>query len=315
MIIDVFAHYISPTISKMIEKGKYARHYRYPAQNADPEVRIALMDKYEIDIQAVSQTSPVLMGFNPSEAAEICQVSNDDNYRLCQAYPNRFVNIGMISLLDITSALQELERCVSDLDCRGITISSNQEGKGLDSPDYYPFYERIIKYDLPILIHPSHWESYPLVDMDEGWRMMHIFGWPFDTTQAVWRLIMGGVIDRFPALKVVTHHMGAMLPYFVNRIESTFNRHLNNMLPRHISEYWVNFYGDTAVDGTTAAFSCGYAFFGSDRLLYGSDYPFGTEAGEAYIRDNLAGVRSMKLLPEETKKILGKNAQRFLKII
>ena len=314
MIIDVFAHYISPTISKMIEKGKYARHYRYPAQNADPEVRIALMDKYEIDIQAVSQTSPVLMGFNPSEAAEICQVSNDDNYRLCQAYPNRFVNIGMISLLDITSALQELERCVSDLDCRGITISSNQEGKGLDSPDYYPFYERIIKYDLPILIHPSHWESYPLVDMDEGWRMMHIFGWPFDTTQAVWRLIMGGVIDRFPALKVVTHHMGAMLPYFVNRIESTFNRHLNNMLPRHISEYWVNFYGDTAVDGTTAAFSCGYAFFGSDRLLYGSDYPFGTETGEAYIRDNLAGIGAMNLSPEEMEKILGKNAQKLLKM-
>ena len=125
---------------------------------------------------------------------------------------------------------------------------------------------------------------------------------------------MGGVLDRFPALKIVTHHMGAMIPYFVNRIESTFNRHLNNMLPRHISEYWANFYGDTAVDGATAAYSCGYAFFGSDRLLYGSDYPFGTEAGEAYVRDNLAGVRSMKLSPEETGKILGKNTQKLLKI-
>ncbi len=314
MIIDVFAHHISPTISKMIEKGAYARHYRYPARNADPEVRLALMDKYGINIQAVSQTSPVLMGFSPSEAAEICRVSNDDNYHLCQAHPDRFVNIGMISLLDMTSALTELERCVSDLDCRGITISSNQEGKGLDSPEYYPFYEKIIKYNLPIFIHPVHWESYPLVDMDEGWRMMHIFGWPFDSTQAAWRLIIGGVIDRFPALKIVMHHMGAMLPYFINRIESTFSRHLSDLLPRQISEYWANFYGDTAVDGTTAAYPCGYAFFGSERLLFGSDYPFGTEEGEAYIRDNLAGVRAMNLPPEETEKILGNNAQKLLNI-
>ena len=314
MIIDVFAHYISPTVSKMIEKGRYASHYRYPAQNADVEVRIGLMDKYGIDVQALSQTTPVLMGFSPGEAAEICRVSNDDNYRLCQALPDRFVNIGMISLLDMEAALGELERCVSDLDCRGITVSSNQEGLGLDSPEFHPFYAKLVEYDLPLLIHPAHWDSYPLVDMDDGWRMMHIFGWPFDTTQAIWRLIMGGVIDRFPALKVITHHMGAMLPYFINRIESTFNRHLNNILPRHISEYWGNFYGDTAVDGTTAAYPCGYAFFGADRLLFGSDYPFGVEDGEAYIRDNLAGVRAINLPPEEMEKILGNNARKLLKI-
>ena len=81
-----------------------------------------------------------------------------------------------------------------------------------------------------------------------------------------------------------------------------------------ISEYWGNFYGDTAVDGTTAAYPCGYAFFGADRLLFGSDYPFGVEDGEAYIRDNLAGVRAMNLPPEEMEKILGNNAQKLLKI-
>ncbi len=312
MIIDIFAHHISARVSEMIAGGVYARHYRYPPQNADPQVRLALMDRYGIDVQAVSQTTPVLMGLSPDEAAAVCRASNDDNDALCRAYPDRFVNIGMVSLLDLDEALRELDRCVGELGCRGITVSTNQEGRGLDDPAFRPFYKELVGYDLPLLLHPAHWGDYRLVDMDEGWRMMHVFGWPFDSTQAVWRLIMGGVIDEFPGLKVVVHHMGALLPYFEERIYSTFERHLKDRLPRHISEYWGNFYGDTAVDGTKAAYPCGYAFFGADRLVFGTDYPFGTESGEAYVRDNLSGVRAMGLPPEIEARVLSGNAARLL---
>lgn len=317
MIIDIFSHHISISVGKIIGKGKYygeGKQYPYPVQNADAEVRLKLMDKYGVDVQALSQTTPVLMGFGPEDAAEICRLSNNDNYALCKAYPNRFVNICIISLLDMGSAMKELKRSISELDCRGVTVSSNQNGRGLDSPEYFPLYEKLVEHDLPLLIHPTHWESYPLVDMDKGWRMMHVFGWPFDTTQAVWRLIFGGVIDHYPSLKIVTHHMGAMLPYFSRRIESTFNRYLRDKLPRHISEYWSNIYGDTAIDGTVAAYPCGYAFFGSDHLMYGSDYPFGPEAGENYVRENLAGVKAMKLPSHDMEKVLGGNAKKLLKI-
>jgi predicted TIM-barrel fold metal-dependent hydrolase len=317
MIIDIYSHHISASVGKLIEKGKYfgeGKQYYRPIQNADPEVRLNLMEKYGIDVQALSQTTPVLMGFGPEDAAEICRLSNDDNYALCKAYPGRFVNICIVSLLDMGSAMKELDRSINELDCRGVTVSSNQNGKGLDSPEYFQLYEKLVEHDLPLLIHPAHWESYPLVDMDTAWRMMHVFGWPFDTTQAVWRLIFGGVIDRYPSLKVVTHHMGAMLPYFVRRIESTFNLHLRDKLPRHISQYWSNIYGDTAVDGTVAAYPCGYAFFGPDRLMYGSDYPFGVEAGESYIRDNLVGVKAMDIPSQDMEKILGGNAKKLLKL-
>jgi predicted TIM-barrel fold metal-dependent hydrolase len=317
MIIDVFCHHLSESVGKMMDKGGYygaGRQYPYPVQNARAEVRLGLMEKYGIDMQALSQTTPVLMGFGPEDAAEICRLSNNDNFALCKAYPDRFVNICMLSLLDMKTAMEELERSISELDCRGVTVSSNQNGKGLDSPEYFPLYEKLSEHDLPLLIHPAHWESYPLVDMEAGWRMMHVFGWPFDSTQAVWRLIMGGVIERYPSLKIVTHHMGAMIPYFVKRIESTFDRYLAHLLPRHISEYWGNIYGDTAVDGAVAAYPCGYAFFGPDRLMFGSDYPFGREAGEVYIRDNLAGVKAMDISSQDMEKILGGNAQKMLKI-
>ena len=317
MIIDVYAHHISKKVVELLQNGKYysqGGQFAYPAQNADAEARLALMDRYGVDVQALSQTAPVLLGYNAEEAAEICRVSNDDNFALCKAYPRRFVNICMISLLDMKSAMKEMERCIGELDCRGVTVQSNQNGKGLDSPEYFPFYAKLVEHDLPLLIHPTHWESYPLVDMDKGWRMMHVFGWPFDTTQAVWRMIFGGVLDRYPALKVVTHHMGAMLPYFARRIESNFIRHFKDKIPRYITEYWGNIYGDTAVDGTVAAYPCGYAFFGPDRLMYGSDYPFGTEAGEDYIRENLAGVRAMQIPARDMEKILGGNAKKLLKI-
>ncbi len=143
---------------------------------------------------------------------------------------------------------------------------------------------------------------------------MILFGWPFDTSQAVWRLIFGGVLDRYPSLKVVTHHMGAMLPYFVNRINNQFNLYLRDKLPRQISEYWKNLYGDTALEGAVAAYHCGYAFFGPDRIVFGTDYPFGPQAGEAFIRTNLAGVRAMRLSAEIMEKILGENAKKLLKI-
>ena len=317
MIIDILAHHISKPVGEILLKAKYygkGREFLYPPQNADPEVRLNLMDKYGIDMQALSQTAPVLLGFGAKDAAEICRLSNEDNYALCKAYPARFVNISIVSLLDMKSAMRELERSINELDCRGVTVATNQNGKGLDSPEYFPFYEKLVKHDLPLFIHPTHWESYPLVKMDKGWRMMHIFGWPFDTTQAVWRLIFGGVIDRYPSLKVVTHHLGAMFPYFARRAETNFNGFLKDKLPRHITEYWGNIYGDTALDGTVASYSCGYAFFGSDRMMYGTDYPFGAEAGEDSIRDRLLGIKAMNISEEDKNKILGENARKLLKV-
>jgi aminocarboxymuconate-semialdehyde decarboxylase len=118
---------------------------------------------------------------------------------------------------------------------------------------------------------------------------------------------MGGVIDRYPSLKIITHHCGAMIPFFAKRIEKTFSKRL----PRPVSEYWDNIYGDTALSGSLAACQCGYAFFGAERMLFGSDYPFGGEEG---IKSNLESVNSMSIPKESIRKILNENARALLKI-
>lgn len=316
MIIDFSAHYVPQEIINRWKEttSSEGKQFMYSESNADVEFRLGLMDKYGIDMQALSLSAPALLAFDRNSVSEICRISNRENYALCRAYPKRFVNICVISLLDVEGALRELDQGINELDCRGVTVATNQRGKGLDSPEYAPFYEKVAKNDLPLFIHPTNWESYPLVDMAKGWRMMHVFGWPFDTTQAVWRLIFGGVIDRFPSLRIVTHHLGAMIPYFRRRAEQNYIKFLKDKLPRPITEYWGNIYGDTALDGTDPAFTCGYAFFGPDRTVFGTDYPYGLEEGEDFIRENLAGVKKMSIPEEDKKKILGNNAKKLLKI-
>ena len=314
MIIDFSAHHIPKEIIAKIQQTLSGKGKGDVYSNADPEFRLSLMDKYGVDVQAVSLSVPRLRFFTDTAVSEICRLSNTLNYALCKAYPHRFVNICIFSLLDLKGALKELEYAINELDCRGVTIATNQRGNGLDSREYDPFYEKVVQHELPILLHPMSWEGYPLVDMEAGWRMMHVFGWPFDTTQAMWRLIFGGVIDRFPSLKIVTHHLGAMFPYFSRRVEQNYLKFLKGRLPRPISEYWSSFYGDSAVDGTASAYACGYAFFGPDRMVFGTDYPYGLEEGEDFIRENLTGIRNMAIPDEEKKKILGENAKKLLKI-
>jgi len=317
MIIDCFCHYISDAVGKLVSKTKYygeGREFPYPTQNADPEVRLSIMAKYAVDVQAISQTAPVLLGLNDDDAVEACRLSNQDNYTLCKAYPDKFVNVCIFHLPDMKSTLDELKRSVNELDCRAVTIATNQSGRGLDDEAFFPFYEKAAELDLPILLHGTHWEASPLMDMENAWRFMHVFGWDYDGTQALWRLIFGGVLDRFPTLKIVTHHLGNYFPFFVRRIEKNFEWQLQDKLPRHISEYYGNIYGDTAVDGTPGAFGCGYAFFGAERMMYGSDYPFGPESGEDFIRENLAGVRALAIPEPEKNKILGENAIKLFKM-
>ncbi|MEM2455462.1 MAG: amidohydrolase family protein, partial [Candidatus Bathyarchaeia archaeon] len=312
MIIDFSAHIIPKEVGKILVRkhyfgpsgGEEEYLHMYPPENDDPQYRLLIMEQFEVDMQLLSGTTPILLGFDKEEASRISRMTNDYINELCNKYPNRFVGCAMISLLDVESGLEELDRTVGDLGFKCVTISTSHNGRGLDSEEYYPFYERVIKYDIPVFLHPTHWEGYPLVDMKKGWRALHIFGWPFDTTQAVWRLIFGGVLDKFPTLKIVTHHLGGMLPYYRCRIITNVEKvqSLKARLSRPLESYFRQIYGDTALNGgPIESLICGYAFFGSERMLFGSDWPFG--APKTLIGENIAGIKAMPIPKEEKEKI------------
>ena len=128
-------------------------------------------------------------------------------------------------------------------------------------------------------------------------------------------MIFGGVFDRFPALQVVSHHLGAMYPFFARRFQISARRISKGIIKRDFMDYWKNnLWGDTAVSGTKAALMCGYEFFGAERMMFATDYPFGPESGEDFIREGLTNVKGMKIPASEKKIILGHNAKKLLKI-
>jgi aminocarboxymuconate-semialdehyde decarboxylase len=270
------------------------------------------MEKYGIDMQVLTQTTPILVGLSAEEAAQVCRISNDAIGEVCRSYPDKFVPFAVVSLLGVKQAVHELDRAMNEWGCRGVTIGTNHNNKGVDDPENDPFYEKVCEYDIPVFLHPMNWGSYNLVDEDPA--VMRLFGWPFDTTIALLRLLVSGTMERHPTLKVVTHHLGGgMFPFFSNRFNIKFEK-LKREMKKPLSESLQRVYGDTAVDGTAAALPCGHAFFGTERMLFGTDYPFSPEKGEVYLRENLAIIKDWNLPEEDKKKILGENAKKLLKL-
>ncbi|MBU2498830.1 MAG: amidohydrolase [Proteobacteria bacterium] len=313
MIIDFSSHMITREVEQALStKEDFGRIQKnFAPQSSDPEKRIEAMEKYGVDIQVLTQTTPVLAGLGAKEAAEVCRISNDAIGKICRSHPKKFVPFAVVSLLDVQEAVHELDRAVSEWGCRGVTIGTNHDNKGLDEPENTPFYEKVCEHDIPVFLHPMDWHSYNLVEEP---AVMRLFGWPFDTTQAILRLVLSGTMERYPTLKIVTHHLGGgMFPFFSNR----FNIKLENLthnLKKPVSESFYRIYADTAVDGTAAALPCGHAFFGTERMLFGTDYPFSPENGEVYLRQNLAIIRDWDLPEEEKARILGGNALKLLKL-
>ncbi len=122
--------------------------------------------------------------------------------------------------LDVDAALVELDRAVKELGFKGAYVHSNIDGKALDSPEFLPLFEKLAAYDLPLYIHPWRGDDFPdyASETASKYAIASTFGWPYETTVAMTRIVFSGLFERFPGLKVVTHHMGGMVSLYAERI-------------------------------------------------------------------------------------------------
>ena len=118
------------------------------------------------------------------------------------------------------AALVEAQRAVTELGAKGIQIYSNVLGKPIVSPEFLPLFEAMVGYDLPIWLHPYRGADFPdyLKEDASEFEIWWTFGWPYDTSAAMARVVFAGLFDRWPSLKIIAHHMGAMVPYFAGRV-------------------------------------------------------------------------------------------------
>ncbi|WP_347246324.1 amidohydrolase family protein [Thermogutta sp.] len=307
LIVDFSSHVIPPNST-----GIFKRSWMHDENQEDPEFRIRLMEKYGVDIQVVHLSAAHLYGLDAREAERACRLSNDYVNKLVSAHPDRFAGCGVLNILDTRSALEELDRVTGDLGFRCVTMGTHQGDVALDSEELHPLYERIAALNVPVFLHPVNWDGYRLASEGNGVHAMSTFGWPFDTSLALWRLIVGGVMDKFPALKLITHHLGGMFPFYRMRAEFRFNRYYGSR-GRTLKDYLKNVYADTAVDGRSVAdLMAAYSLFGPRRILFGSDWPY--IDAQSSIRDNVDAINAMPVPEDEKQLIFHGNAEELLRI-
>ena len=235
------------------------------------EQRIEDMDQSGFDVQILTLSIPSVDIFPVEVGETLAKVVNDEIAQICQDHPNRFIAFATLPFLDPDRTVKELERCIDELKFQGACIGSNINGMGLDNEILYPFYERISEYDLPIHIHPR-----APVDKEayKDYRLGPMIGFEMDLCVAVVRLIMGGVMDRYPNLKFIVSHLGGAIPYLAERIQNCYEAYpeCQENISGPAKDYLKRFYYDT-VSFFEPALMCAYSFVGAERLVLGSDYP------------------------------------------
>jgi len=328
--IDAYSHISPPRYTEVLRKD-YPGFYNNMLGPAIPlydlDQRFRIMDTYDGIVQVLTiGPVPSLESFaDPQKAVELAKLANDEMAELVLKYRDRFIAaIALLPMNNIEAALKETDRAITELGFRGIYVHSNINGKPLDSPEFLPLFDKMAKYNLPIYIHP--WRSDEFADYqtekESQYGIASTFGWPYETTVAMTRLVFSGILEKYPNLKVVTHHCGGMVPYYEQRIIQHYDLHERNPRAEYFQdltktpiEYYKMFYNDTAIHGNTPALMLAYHFWGADHIVFGADMPLGDYYwGHRSYRQTINAIEAMDITDDEKNKIFVDNATNLLRI-
>jgi predicted TIM-barrel fold metal-dependent hydrolase len=327
MIIDIYTHILPDAFFQEMSRvspklENIGARLRGVKKLFDLDLRFAEMDEIGGYTQVVSLPNPPLEEIAQGEVAQqLSRVANDAMAELVAKHPTRFpAFVAAISLDDVDAALKEAERAITSLGARGIQVFTNIAGHPLDEARFAPVFAAMAAHDLPIWLHPARTASMPDYASEEKSRfeMWWCFGWPYETSVAMARLVFSGVFDRHPKLKIVTHHLGGgMIPFFDGRIgagmdvlgartsDEDYSKVLSSLKRPHL-DYFRDFYADTALFGAGNGLSCGLDFFGADHVVFATDAPLGP------IGKTIAAVERLGLDPATRGRIMHGNAERLL---
>lgn len=273
----------------------------------DATVRMEECAATGVTIQVLS-TIPVLFNYwaQAQDALETSRFFNDHIAETVDRHPQTFIGLGTVPMQNVDLAIKEMERCVHELKMPGIEIGTNVNGLNLSLPQFFPFFEAAEKIGCAIFIHP--WEMMGEKEMEKYW-LPWLVGMPAETTRAICSLIFGGVLHKFPKLRIAFAHGGGSFPYTLGRIEHGFHVRPdlvqvdNDINPR---EYLQKFWVDSLVHDAPA-FEYLLKLMGEDKICLGSDYPF--PLGEHNPGEL---IESLDMQKETREKLLYKNALQWL---
>jgi predicted TIM-barrel fold metal-dependent hydrolase len=277
--------------------------------------RIADMDAAGIDMQVLSLT---WAGLDRLDGATATGLAHDANDRLAAAvreHPKRFAGFAALALQEPEKAAAELKRCVEQLGFKGALVHGTTRGMFLDDPQFTPLFETAQALDVPIYLHPAP-PPKPVQEAYFGglpgqlgfFLATAAWGWHAEAGMHSLRLIVSGLFDRFPKLKMIIGHMGEDLPFSIARAEAVLSG-VTKHLQQRVGEYFhQHFYITTSGYFTVPPFQCTMEVAGADRILFSVDYPYSPNtAGRNFLN-------ALPISPEDLGKISGGNAERLLKL-
>ncbi|HWV55387.1 amidohydrolase family protein [Pseudorhodoplanes sp.] len=292
----------------------------------DLDERFRIMDQFSGYRQFLTPSLPPIEDLADGDAAtDLARLMNDELVELVAAHPDRFAGwCGALSLLDPDAAVKEIHR-LAEMGSAGVQIITSVRGTPLDEPRFAPIFDTVAEYGMSIWLHPARAPTvpdYPTETLSK-FEIWWAFGWPYESSAAMARLVFSGLFDRHPRLRIVTHHLGAMIPFFAGRIAQGWGKQMGTRTPdsdahllppplkRAPSDYFKLFYGDTALSGSAAATRCGLDFFGNDQVMFGTDFPYDAEGGAILVRETLRALDELALPATVRTKIDRDNLLAF----
>ncbi len=273
------------------------------------ELRLREMDEAGIDIQVLSENAPAAQGLEPEAAVRVTRKSNDILHRAIQAHPTRYAGFATLPTQDPKAAADELERCVTKLGFKGAMIMGLSRGRFLDEKEFWPIFERAAALDVPMYFHPSFPHPAVIGAYMKEYPALHsaALGFTIEALTQGMRLVVSGVLDKYPSLKIILGHLGEGLPFMMWRNDQAVNRFMKLRQPfiKYIRDhFWVT----TSGQFQHTALTCTIAELGAERVIYSVDWPF---------QSNVEGRDFMASAPisdRDRALILGENARKLLKL-
>jgi aminocarboxymuconate-semialdehyde decarboxylase len=274
----------------------------------DIEHRLRDMDQNDIDMQVLTLTTPGVERETPERGVRLARLTNDGFAKITEKYPERFTALATLPLQDPEAAVEELERAVTELGLKGAMLLSNVNGKPLDREEFLPVFEKAVKLDVPMHIHPTS----PInAGSMEDLRLVPMIGFGIDTSLSLIRLILSGVMKKLPDLKLVASHVGGIFPFLRGRIETCFNAypeckvHIQEPPSTFLKRVWM----DSIIYDNDVLMSA-LAFSGVGKMMLGTDHPHQITD----IKNAVQRIRDLDIPETDKEKILGGNAGKLLKL-
>ncbi len=327
-IVDIYTHIFPDRYYQEMMKAAPALkdigpRLRSIAKLFDLDARFREMDTFGDYRQIVSLPNPPIEAIaSPEQGTALARIANDEMAELCHKYPDRFPTFAAaLCLTDVEGSIHEARRAVHALGAAGALVYTDIAGEPLDLDKFDPFFATMAELDAPIWLHPARTAMMTDYKSEKKSRyeMWWCLGWPYDTSVAMIRMVFCGLFDRYPNLKIITHHLGGMIPYYDGRIgpglkvlgartsDEDYSQVLTSLKRPHM-DYLHDFYGDTAMfGGGVHATRCGLEFFGADHVVFATDAPLGP------IAPTIKTVEALNLTADDHRKVMRGNAEKLLK--